>query len=1095
MAPKRPTRFLALWMIGLRSSPLALECPRRSWATSRLSGAVLLAVVTLLVTTACSQGPEVKKQRALERGQQYVKVGKLNEAIIEFRNALQVDPEFAPALRALGLAYADKSWFGDAYRELSRAQKLSPDSVPIAIDLGKVLIELGDWSEAENQVTRILAQDPQAPQALTIRAGALLGRGKLEEALAILKAAPPGSIPEAERIHGDVLLMARKLDKAEAIYKTVLATKPGDLKSLLGLGAIGLQRRKLDEAKNFYGQAKASHPLDPRAPVGLAATMAQQGNLEDAIKELEEIDLPAQTLWTLLVLGQYYLQANRPGDAVRLLRLLVVQFPQSPDARYLLATSLALSGDPAAVEQFEELDRQLPNNPVVQLRLASAYTQQGRPRDALAQLDRIAKQPEKSAAYQLERGRALFFLGRLDEAFAAGSAAQRLAPQMPQPYMLMGQVLTQRGNLKDAEEKFTRAAEVDASFVPAHLAVGQLHLAAKNVNAALKDLDAAVRADPNSLAAASAKAIALAQQNRRKDAILFVEETIKTGKKSPGFSSLLGSLYAADGQRDKAAAIFHRAIEADPKNSPARLGLARLLVIEGKDEEAIAQLQAAIREKPDDIMSVFLLRSLYERLGRLDQAIPVLQAAITANPRQILFGLALSDVDIRVGHYDDALGRTSELLASQRDLAIARLIRGQAYLAKGDAEGALKDYQEAIRSDPKSARARFYLAQVYTLLGRKQEAEAEYREAIKLEPAFGPAKRGLAILRGEKPDERSQQQEIDQLRDVTKADPKNVAARAVLARAYFGRAQMKEAEAELRQLLELAPKLPEPNFQLAQILLAQGKEEEAANYLRAALRGNPAHVGSNVLLARYLASKGQREQAMPLLQTALSVNPNLPDAQFLLANLYAQSGRLPEALSLAKDLQRVEAKSARPWVLTGAVLVAQQNPRGAIDSFEKALKIDVNSVEAHRGLGQAYRLLGQNDRAEPSFRRALALNGNDVTSLNDLAWILSEIKKKPDEALPLAMKAERLAPQLAWVIDTLGWIHYRRQSYADAEKILTQAAERAPSNGVVRFHLGMTYAKLGRTNDAVSALRRAAQLDPKLADRENIEQLIKDLGS
>jgi len=93
------------------------------------------------------------------------------------------------------------------------------------------------------------------------------------------------------------------------------------------------------------------------------------------------------------------------------------------------------------------------------------------------------------------------------------------------------------------------------------------------------------------------------------------------------------------------------------------------------------------------------------------------------------------------------------------------------------------------------------------------------------------------------------------------------------------------------------------------------------------------------------------------------------------------------------------------------------------------------------------------------------------------------------------MKAERLAPQLAWVMDTLGWIHYRRQSYADAERILTQAAERAPSDGVVRFHLGMTYAKLGRTNDAVSALRRAAQLDPKLADRENIEQLIKDLGS
>jgi len=63
-----------------------------------------------------------------------------------------------------------------------------PDSLPIAIALGNVLLELGEWNEAENQAARIEAQDPQSPQAMTIRAGALLGRGKLHEALAIVKA-------------------------------------------------------------------------------------------------------------------------------------------------------------------------------------------------------------------------------------------------------------------------------------------------------------------------------------------------------------------------------------------------------------------------------------------------------------------------------------------------------------------------------------------------------------------------------------------------------------------------------------------------------------------------------------------------------------------------------------------------------------------------------------------------------------------------------------------------------------------------------------------------------------------------------------------
>jgi Tfp pilus assembly protein PilF len=105
-------------------------------------------------------GRLVRKQKSLERGAEYLKAGKFNEAIIELRNALLVDPDFFLALHALGRAYAAKSWFIDSWRELNRAQKLVPDSVPIAVDLGKALLEIGAFSEAEDQVKFILTRDP-----------------------------------------------------------------------------------------------------------------------------------------------------------------------------------------------------------------------------------------------------------------------------------------------------------------------------------------------------------------------------------------------------------------------------------------------------------------------------------------------------------------------------------------------------------------------------------------------------------------------------------------------------------------------------------------------------------------------------------------------------------------------------------------------------------------------------------------------------------------------------------------------------------------------------------------------------------------------
>src|SRR5262249_51457262 len=181
-------------------------------------GALWLALIGLLSfsVVACSLSSDDKKQKALESGERYAEQAKVNEALIEFRNALQIDPQFAPALHALGRAYAAKSWFGDARRELTRAQKLLPDSVPVAVDVGRVLVELSAWDEADEQARFILSRDPGNTQALTIQAGVLLGRGKSAEAFSLLKAIPPGRQPEVDRLRADILLSAGKLDEAEA---------------------------------------------------------------------------------------------------------------------------------------------------------------------------------------------------------------------------------------------------------------------------------------------------------------------------------------------------------------------------------------------------------------------------------------------------------------------------------------------------------------------------------------------------------------------------------------------------------------------------------------------------------------------------------------------------------------------------------------------------------------------------------------------------------------------------------------------------------------------------------------------------------------
>lgn len=68
---------------------------------------------------------------------------------------------------------------------------------------------------------------------------------------------------------------------------------------------------------------------------------------------------------------------------------------------------------------------------------------------------------------------------------------------------------------------------------------------------------------------------------------------------------------------------------------------------------------------------------------------------------------------------------------------------------------------------------------------------------------------------------------------------------------------------------------------------------------------------------------------------------------------------------------------------------------------------------------------------------------------------------------------------------------------ADAYQSLGQmdrAVERAPGKGTTQYHLGMTYARMGKKQDAVSTLKREAHPDFKLGEAEKISDGLKQIG-
>jgi Flp pilus assembly protein TadD len=84
-------------------------------------------------------------------------------------------------------------------------------------------------------------------------------------------------------------------------------------------------------------------------------------------------------------------------------------------------------------------------------------------------------------------------------------------------------------------------------------------------------------------------------------------------------------------------------------------------------------------------------------------------------------------------------------------------------------------------------------------------------------------------------------------------------------------------------------------------------------------------------------------------------------------------------------------------------------------------------------------------------------------------------------------KAVELKPEDGYIVDSLGWAHYRTGDYAGAVQYLERAVELVPDDATINDHLGDAYWRAGRRLEARYQWQRALQFGPEQDDIPPIE--------
>jgi tetratricopeptide (TPR) repeat protein len=1063
----------------------------------------------LLVLAACSEDPGVRKQRHLQRGLQYLAAGKHNEAVIELKNALQIDPALVPALHALGRAYRQKSWHGDAIRELGRAVDLAPELVDARLELAKAFLALEAWRSAREHGEALLEKVPGSPYGHDVVGAALSGQGRSEEAIRTLTAGLKLAPTDADilQAYGEAQARAGRPDEAEKAYRAALAQNPKHIDALVGLGRLSLRHGKRDVASGLLSQARARAPENPKARLAMSELLIAEGKLDEAVRELEAVASQAWSARFELALADVYVKGRRYDSAMAILGPFVRRFPDATAVRNVLGAA-ALSGQrpELALAEFQEVVKREPDNLLGRYGLAAALVQVGRPGEGLTEFQRLAKPMRRVADYHLRVAQTLLALNRLDDAVKAAREAQRWAPARPEPYELLGRIHVTRNDFGRAQEMYAKALELAPGLVGAHVGLGVLYDLQKKPDEALKEFEAALRSDPRDRRAIDAKLAALVRQNRLAEAIAFVEAAAQRSPQDPSLLTTLGSLYLSNSAPRKAETQYRRAVSVDEGYPPARFNLARLAFREKKESDAAEHLQMILRKQPGHVPAALVLSGLYARQARTDQMIPVLEAAIERNPNLPELALPLADAYLKKGRVDEAVTRLASVVGANPGLFQARALLGIAHLKKGNPAEAVKQFEHANRLNPRVATNHYYLGQALAARGDGSGARKAYEQALQIDAGLGEARMALASLSGRNRDERAQGRQtpapqIQELETAVRKDPGDVQARYALARAYLFNRQRKEAEGEFTRVLAINPTFPPANMAMALLRAQGGRPDDAAEYLRAALRAEPDNVAANALLAANPEVRGKWAVAIPHLEIAARGAPERYDIKLRLATLYGQADRLADGITVARELVAGRPRLAGGHYVLGDLLLRAGSVPEAIEALSTAVRLDPNHGPAHVTLGSAYERRGDVDKAIAVYKRAQTLLPADPRPPNNAAWLYASRGRDLDEALSLARKAQELVtrnPSFATlrpgILDTLGFVHYRRGEYAQAEPLFRQAADLATNDVVVQYHLGLTYHRLGRDNEAATWLRRSLQGGGKFAEADQARKLLAELG-
>ncbi len=509
-----------------------------------------------------------------------------------------------------------------------------------------------------------------------------------------------------------------------------------------------------------------------------------------------------------------------------------------------------------------------------------------------------------------------------------------------------------------------------------------------------------------------------------------------------------------NGDYEEAEVYLKEALKNDRDSPYLLMKLSQVLVGNGKAEEALLFAQKTVELTPHDLKAREFLAKVYSRLKKFDLAISQYREILKKDPGSKDVGLHLSTLLIRVKEYGPALDELSILIEREPEMMLAHYYKGRIHME-------LKAYDSAKQA---------------------------FLRGLEIDSKFLPALMDLATLYGrmDKVD-----MAIETYNKILLSYPTSIVAREKLIALYYKTGQEKLAEDNMEEMKRIFSPGDLKRKRLGLIYLRYGKLNKSIEELKSIVSAWPDDQEARYYLGAALEENGDLAGAYENFDLLNADSGYFINARMHMAYILEKQERPDEAISLVKETINHKRDNPRLYLMLTSLYEIKEEYLNAVDILKEGIRYNARNTDLFYRLGVVLDKLKRNEECLEQMEMVIKIDPQHADALNYIGYTYAVEGIHLDRALELIERAIKYRPDSGYIIDSLGWVYFRKGQYDKALEELKRAIVLSPEDPTIHEHLGDVYFKKKDYGKALQIYEKALSL--KNVDHEKLKGKIKDV--